>query len=146
MRSFFNVEWSIISYLLTHTAEVQNLTVSDLSKETFASADSIVRLSKKLGYDGFQSCKVALIKDLESKKYINTSVDFSIPFDLNSSAQNIINSMFSLYKQVIDIAHASLDAKQLERITDYILNCKRLILFGFILISPVIPLPTNSLK
>lgn len=129
-KLFSDVEWSVLSWLSKHPTDVSELTVSDLSRKTFVSAGSIVRLAKKLGYDGFRSFKLAMIRDLESQKYTNTSVNFSVPFDTNSSAQSIINSMSSLYRESIDIAQSSLDAGQLERITDHILNSRRLILFG----------------
>lgn len=130
-RSLFSdVDWTISSYILKHLEDASHLTVKELSSQTFSSSGSIVRFSKELGYDGFKSFKLALLKDVESKKYVNSSVDFKNPFDLDSSAQTIINSMSSLYKDSIDIAQASLDAKQLDRITNLILKSKRLILFG----------------
>lgn len=130
-RSLFSdVDWNISSYILNHLEDASHLTVKQLSNQTYSSSGSVVRFSKELGYDGFKSFKLALVKDIESKKYLNNSVDFKNPFDLDSSAQSIINSMSSLYKESIDIAQTSLDAKQLERITDLILKSKRLILFG----------------
>lgn len=130
-RSLFSdADWAVSYYLLKHLDEVSHLTVKELAKKTYSSSGTIIRFSKELGYDGYKSFRVSLIKEMESKKYINQTVDFNMPFDLDSSPQSIINSMSALFKQSIDIAQTSLDAKQLERIADLILKSKRLVLFG----------------
>ena len=130
-RSLFSdTDWNVSQFILEHLDEVPEMTVREVCLKTYSSIGTIIKFSKELGYDGFKSFKLALVKELESQKYIHTTVNFNTPFDTDDSAQNILNSMSSLYKESIDIAQTSLNSRQLERITDLILKSRRLILFG----------------
>lgn len=130
-RSLYSdADWKLAQYISNNIQDVVKMTASTLAKEAYSSAGTIVRLSKALGYSGFKELKLALIKELETSKYVHQSVDFKVPFSSYSNSHDIVNTMASLYHEGIDIVQSSLNSRQLEKIADKMTQSKRIFLFG----------------
>lgn len=127
---YSDADWTLAQYIYSNMGNVVRMTASQLADQAYSSAGTIVRLSKALGYSGFKELKLALVKEMESSKYINQTVDFKVPFSSYSSSQDIVNSMASLYREGIDIVQSSLSSRQLDTIANKIIGTKRLFLFG----------------
>lgn len=127
---YSDADWTLAQFIYNNMVDVIGMTVSELAEKAYSSAGTIVRLSKALGYSGFKELKLALVKELESSKYVHQSVNFNVPFSSYSSSQDIVNSMASLYREGIDILQSTLNARKLDVIADKILHAKRLFLFG----------------
>ncbi|WP_085994222.1 MurR/RpiR family transcriptional regulator [Oceanobacillus senegalensis] len=59
----------IIEYLMEHKQDVIHLTIQQIASELFTVPNTIMRLSKKLGYDGFSHLKNSLKGELEEKHH-----------------------------------------------------------------------------
>lgn len=57
-------EKDIGDYIIAHKYELRDLSTRNIAKETFTSSATIVRFSKKLGYQGFNELKEDYIKEL----------------------------------------------------------------------------------
>lgn len=130
-ENFTPTEQLIIDYLQSHQEELESLTIGQLAKGTFSSNASIIRLCQKCGYQGFRDFRLALVSELTSSRYLGKIVDFSRPFQIKESSQEMVNGLFSLYKSSIDQVQSLIDIPQLEEMAEQIAQSNRLFLFGY---------------
>lgn len=128
--AFTETEVAIIDYLQVHFQSIDSLTISQLAKDTFTSNASIIRLCHKLDFQGFRDFRLALVAELTSSRYLDKEVDFTHPFQEESS-QAIVNGLFSLYKNTMDQVQSLLSLDQLEKMAEQIKVADRLFLFGY---------------
>ena len=127
---FTYTELKVIDYILEHSEQFEDLTINELAGNSFSSNATIIRICRKLGFEGYRDFKIAYLKERESQKYVTNNVDFSLPFYQNASSASIINSMSSLYKESIDLINSQLDIKTLDQVVSAILSSKRLFVFA----------------
>lgn len=125
---FSESEQEVIRYLLMNPTE--NLTIGQLAAGSSTSNATIVRMCRKLGYEGYRQFKVDFIKETESRKYLGETVDYSQPFCNRENIQDIIRNMGTLYKESTDLLLQNLDGKNVERISKVILEARRLYLYA----------------
>lgn len=125
---FSESEREVACYLLMNPTE--NLTVKELAERTYTSSATIVRMCRKLGYDGYRQFKVEFIKEMESRKYLVETVDYNQPFHGEESVQDIIRNMGMLYKESTDLFLQSLDGKNVARIGKAILEARRIYIYA----------------
>lgn len=104
----------LIDYITNHIAQLPDMTISELAKNTYTSNATIVRLSRKLGFSGFRDLKDDLIKQNEANKFINKSVDFNQPFADDLTARDVIDSITSLYRETIDEVCTAINASDIS--------------------------------
>lgn len=128
--SFSASEKAVIEYLLQNKNQIAQLTLSQLAKLSNTSNATIIRLSKKLGFNGFSALKIALIKEHEDQKFTVSSVDFSFPFQPADSLIDIHHAMSSLYQTSIQKLDAYLDLQSLLKLAHEIIYSNRIFIFG----------------
>ena len=57
-------EQGALRYLLEHSEEIPQLSVKELSQRSFSSAATIVRLCKKLGFEGYRDLQKQLLFEI----------------------------------------------------------------------------------
>lgn len=129
--SFTYTENKIIEYITKNKDELNNLTINELAKVTFTSNAAIIRMCKKLGFDGFRNFRIQLLKEMESEKYVTNTIDFTSPFYEKETTDKIINNISSLYKESIDIITSGINFSEIEKISECINSCKRLFVFAY---------------
>lgn len=130
-EQFTYTENKIIEYIIKNRDELNSLTINELAKVTFSSNAAVIRLSMKLGFDGFRDFRTQLLKEMESEKYITNTIDFTLPFYEKESSEQIINNIASLYKESIDIITSGIEPKEIEKIVECINSCRRLFIFAY---------------
>lgn len=109
---------------------MDNLTITNLAKKSHTSNASIIRLSHKVGCDGFKELKIKIIKEKESNHYLNTSIDFSFPFSPIDDPEEIKNSIADLYLNSLAILREQLDTASLIKLADLIRDAQHTFMFG----------------
>ncbi|MBP2057103.1 DNA-binding MurR/RpiR family transcriptional regulator [Lactobacillus colini] len=122
-------EQAIIDYL-SRIDSFTNLTISQLAQATATSNATIIRLSRKAGFTGFSELKVALIKEIEEKKFTKQDVDFSFPFSPADSLTEIEQAMANLYQNSIQKLHSQIDTQLLLKVAQEFISAKRIFIFG----------------
>lgn len=130
LNFFTDSEQKIIDYLLENCENIEKLSINELAQDTFSSNATIIRLCKKLGYKGYREFKVAFIREMESDKYVVNNVDYSNPFRPEASTASVVNSIYSLYREGMDIMQSQLDINALDHVVKRMLKSKRIFLFG----------------
>lgn len=127
---YTDLEVRLARYIHDHAGMVSEMSVSRLGEAAYVSVGSVMRFVQKLGYEGFSDFKGNLIRETESRKYRQETVDFHKPFHNYANTPDVVQSMSSLYKETIDVIQAGMDLRQIEKITDLMYNAKRLYLCG----------------
>ena len=110
-------ELSILQYIDTHTSEVLNMSIHELSEKVFFSTATILRLCKKLNFSGYSELKFSLKNRLNSQEVI----------DINPI--NNENVLMDLYTQIENTSRL-LDTKNIDVFVNYLLSDKKVHLFS----------------
>lgn len=122
-ETFSKTEKKVADYILENPSDILPVFITELSNFCGASPASIVRFSKKLGYNGYHQFKFALAK--ESTNH---------PLNENITASD---SAFSIFEKICDDVYYSLektkstiDIASIQKCCEYILKTKKIIFFG----------------
>ncbi|MGX7025791.1 MurR/RpiR family transcriptional regulator [Vagococcus hydrophili] len=64
-----------LAYVLENQEKIDQLTIDELSRQTYISKSTIIRLMKKLGFSGYSEFKFSLKRSKANKKLIKEDVD-----------------------------------------------------------------------
>lgn len=102
-KLFTKSEIEVINFIKENPNLVLNMTIGELANQTFSSNTTIIRICKKLGFNGFRDFKIEYLRNIESLKYLNNETDFTLPFQENEPTWQIINSISNVYKDSINL-------------------------------------------
>lgn len=125
-ENFSANECDIADYLLKNNKDIKSLSARFIATKTYTSASSVVRLCKKLGYEGFNDFKEDFIKEVEYKESNFKEIDPNYPFCHDDTDMMIANKIGLLYKETIDDTLCLLDTNTLKKAVD-ILNKSKII-------------------
>jgi DNA-binding MurR/RpiR family transcriptional regulator len=123
-------EQVIIDYINNNLIAVSSMTIGEIVKNTYSSNASIIRITHKLGCEGYKDFKYQLTKELESSKYAKQSIDFTVPFYTLEGTYDVIKNMSTLYKESIDIINASLNSQLIDEVIDVMYHCERMFIYA----------------
>lgn len=112
---FSSNEKEVAQYLLSHKEDIKSLSITDISKETFTSPSTTVRLAQKLGYNGWKELKEAFYDEIRYLESHFTEIDPNIPFSQKNTMQDISGIIASLLKDSIDDTHDLLEHDALQK-------------------------------
>lgn len=128
MESFTPSEKKLAKYIINNLDAVSNLSSAELADYAGTSAASVIRFSRKLGYEGFQELKISIAKDIvlsnvnDDKVYEAVSVKDSISDTINKIAgQNIC---------AIEETVKLMDEESIKKAVEVMKNAKHIHLFG----------------
>lgn len=117
-------EKKIADYILSNTSNILECSVTTLAKLSGCGDATVVRFSRRVGYDGFQALKIGIAGEMGA----TSSVSSEISTD---------DTCFEIYKKhVEDIRYTLqntetvLDTDMLERAAKSIMNAQRIVIFG----------------
>lgn len=125
-----NTEKRIADYILENLAEIPAINVADLAKNTYTSHSSVIRLSQKMGYEGFRDFRVAVSKIAHSDMYRSNPVDANFPFLQQDSTKEIAKKIADLTINTVQRTYAQLDEQTLDEAVDLLANAERIFLFA----------------
>jgi len=128
--AFTASEESVVSFLLDNPDKVSGLNVRDLADLTYTSKTTVLRICRKLGFEGWKDFKMAFVIACESEKITRGSVDFSRPFYLGESTHTIISNMAALESESIRITRSAMTSEVMDNLVRTLTPKGRLFLFG----------------
>ncbi|MFT8348520.1 MurR/RpiR family transcriptional regulator [Clostridium saccharoperbutylacetonicum] len=102
MSSLSKSEEVLANHILQEKENIENLSTKDLANATFTSPSTVVRLSQKLGFSGWNEFKEKYLQEL---KYLNShfsSVDADFPFEAHDTFMNIASKVGHLASNSIE--------------------------------------------
>lgn len=128
--SFTEIEQKVITYILDHQEDVTTMNIGDLSKATYTSNGTIIRICRKVGCDGFRQLKHELTRDLEVSRFSKKQIDFNTPFGSHQSVPDIIDSMSDLFRETVTITQHNLKQSQIREAAQILNHSKRIFIFA----------------
>lgn len=121
-------ERPVADFLLEHPDEAAALTIHALAQKTFASPSTIVRMCRKLGFEGYKDMRRALTYELAVRKR-NAQMERR-EIKRANSLQDIVDII--TYKNVssLEDTRMLMDTEVLQQCVDLLRGCKSILLFG----------------
>ena len=118
-------EATVAEYILNHSDDVIDLSVSALADLCGVSEPTVIRACRTIGFSGYQALKIALIKSAENTiEYSGEEVHAED--DMKMSIQKV----FGAANDAINLTRDNLDIKAMEKAADLLINAKRILIFG----------------
>lgn len=117
-------ERKIAEYLLEHTEELINTSVSELAERCGCGDATVVRFSRKLGFDGFQAMKIVFAAEL------NTTSTISSEIERSDSCLEIFRKRINDISVALWSTESVLDGNSLDKAARMIMEAKRIVIFG----------------
>ncbi|MGM0123985.1 hypothetical protein IGI37_001359 [Enterococcus sp. AZ194] len=128
--SFSQAESLTVSFLLEHPEELEVLTIQEIAKKTFTQPSTLVRIAKKLQFDGWKDLKQAYLEEWAYLSKNFTKIDANLPFLPTDSTMNIINKLAVLEKSTIDDILSLLHHDNLSKAKQLLLNAEVIRVFS----------------
>lgn len=127
---FTDSEKGIARYILAHGKEVVKDSISILAEKTYTSPATIVRLTKKIGLEGYNDFRIRYSAELEKLAVQENEIDVNFPFTKEDSYENIMNNLAVLANQTIEHTQALLDEKDLRKVVALMKKARAIDLYG----------------
>lgn len=128
--AFSPAETVVVDYLLTAPEALDQLSIQEIAAQTYTQPSTLVRIAKKLHFDGWKSFKKHY---LEECRYLNkhfTRIDPNLPFSSTDSLMTICKKMAVLDKMTIDDIFFLLDHDHLSQAKSLLLKANHIQIFS----------------
>lgn len=101
-EQFSNSERIVVDYILDKEVLIKNMTIKDIADATYTVPSTLIRIAKKLNYNGWNDLKEDYLHECE---YLNNhfcNIDANIPFKNNDTIMSIAGKIATLKKESIE--------------------------------------------
>lgn len=119
-------EQHVADYIVDNRQDIKTMSIQELSKLTQASTSTILRMCKKLGYEGFSDFKIDLIASINSQY----KVAFQEDINLDDSIEDVNNKVYQMEKSALDETYALINTKQLNLAIELLSRSNKVVIFG----------------
>ena len=117
-------ERKIANYVLEHTEDIIELSVSELSNACGCGDATVVRFARRLGYSGYQSMKIGIAGRMGSVSTLSKEITG------NDSCYEIFQKCVRDINLSLEETLTVLDPQSLEKAAKMIMNAERVVVFG----------------
>lgn len=127
-RNFTYTEEVIRDYILEYPQNFITFSINDLSRNCNVGVASVMRLCKKMGFNGYTDFKTNFIKEFKDMERMYNLKKVA-PFDQNTTVNDIVNDLPYVYEKAIGYTKLAIDYNVLHRAVNQIQNATVLV-FG----------------
>lgn len=126
--SLSETERAVADYLLTHPQEAMELSIHEMAERSFSSPSTIVRMCRRIGFDGFKEFRRCVTYEMAVRKQSQEEEQKEISRE--DSLEEIIEKI--TYKNIMSLEDTKnlLDGETLAKCVDLISQCRAVLLFG----------------
>lgn len=124
--NFTNQEKVVADFILNNINTIPSLSAQELANESYTSKGTVVRLSQKLGYTGFQEFKLHLIAELHENQRLD-SLLFNEPITSKTRQEDVQDIVLQIYDKSLTNTRLTLGSKQLPKIIRYMKDADEII-------------------
>lgn len=117
-------EKKIADFILSDTQKLFNLSISELAQQCDCGAATIVRFSRRLGFDGYHDLKLGLLK--ETGEISQTDFEINHDDDITTIYRKKTTELYLTLRSTEVI----LDEEMLKKAADTIVKAERIVVFG----------------
>lgn len=128
-KRFTNSEKLIAEYVLKHPEQLYQLSVEELGKETYTSKATVIRLCKKLEVNSYQEFKRQVEFEYNELSRISSLLKDE-PVDENSTYQDIVKVIPTIYDKSIVQTRLDLDQNKMIQVINRLSQAKCISIYG----------------
>ncbi len=123
-----NAERIVVEFLLDNPTVVLDSNIRDLAAKIYVSPATIVRLCKRLGFDGYREFRQALVYELAL--YQNNERIDKNDIERDDSIESIVEKV--TYKNIISLEETKnlVDVEKVKKCVELLCSCDKILLFG----------------
>lgn len=124
---FSNSERIVVDYILDKEMLIKNMTIKDIADATYTIPSTLIRIAKKLNYNGWNDLKIDYLNECEYLNKHFCNIDANIPFKNNDT----IMSIATLKKESIEDTLSLITHDYLQLALNIIIKTSSIYLFAF---------------
>lgn len=117
-------EKKIADFILENLNDIMATSISELARHCGCGDATVVRFSRRLGFEGYQALKIGIAGDLGSASTISSEIEKS------DSCYDIFSKRISDISASLHNTASVLDKDELEKAAKTVMNAKRIVVFG----------------
>lgn len=105
----------VAQFILKERVNIKDMTIKEVADKTYTSTTTIIRLAKKLGYQGYEELKQDYLKEVH---YLDThfhNINPNIPFNRDDNIQRISSKITTLTKETLDDTLSLIEHDSLQK-------------------------------
>lgn len=114
---FSSTEETIVEYILSHPAQIAEMTTRELAEKTYTSPAAIFRLCQKLGLKGYNEFKIKFTSEINRTLPCGAHI-MRRPITDKDSTSDIVRKLAQLEIEAIEETKNEMDLAQIERIAE----------------------------
>ncbi|MDO5813715.1 MAG: MurR/RpiR family transcriptional regulator [Bacillota bacterium] len=99
---FSSSEKSVVDYIKKKGTHIQNMTVKEIAEATYTVPSTLIRIAKKLNYNGWNDLKEDFVRECEYLESHFLNIDANLPFKNNDTIMSIAGKIATLKKESIE--------------------------------------------
>ncbi|MEG2644633.1 MAG: MurR/RpiR family transcriptional regulator, partial [Enterococcus sp.] len=127
---FSNAENTLVDYILKQDLAIKDLTVKEIAEANFVHPSTLIRVAKKLGYNGWLELRDEFLSEQTYLQTYFDDVDANLPFQTNDGLMTIANKIASLERTTINDTLSLLNHDDLQKAKQLLLKSKKIKIFG----------------
>lgn len=96
---FSSSERTIVDFILEKQEDIKDYTTKAIAKETYTSPSVLVRIAKKLGYQGYNEFKEDYLKEVYYLHSHFEKIDANYPFTEKDNTMTVAGKIASVYEE-----------------------------------------------
>ncbi|RAS76926.1 MurR/RpiR family transcriptional regulator [Priestia endophytica] len=130
MDSLSKSEEILAKFILREKENIESLSTKDLAKATYTSPSTAVRLSKKLGFSGWNELKEKYLEELHYLNQHFSNIDPNYPFDTNDTFINVAAKIGHLASESIEDTLSLLKHTELQKAVELLHKSQHISIYG----------------
>lgn len=127
---FSDAEQILVDYIIEHPELLVDMTTTKLAQLTHTNPTSLIRVAKKLGFNGWTDLKESYLKEWHYLNSHYNSIDANLPFDKGDNLLSIANKVATLEQNTIQDTVTLLDYLELQKAQSFLLKAKEIKVFA----------------
>ncbi|MDS0527033.1 MurR/RpiR family transcriptional regulator [Clostridium sp. SHJSY1] len=130
MDSLSKSEEVLANYILNEKENIEHLSTKDLANATYTSPSTVVRLSQKLGFSGWNELKEKYLKELQYLNQHFSEIDPNFPFEAHDTFMNIASKVSHLAVTSIEDTLSLLNHDDLKKAVNLLCKAQTINVYG----------------
>lgn len=130
MDSFSKSEEVLAQYILHEKENIKKLSTKDLAAATYTSPSTVVRLSQKLGFSGWNEFKETYLEELHYLNQHFSHIDPNFPFEAQDSFMSIAAKIGHLASETIEDTLSLLKNEDLTKAVQLLEQAQTINIYG----------------
>ena len=123
-------EKSVADYIYANREKMNCLTLNAIAQDTYTSITTVLRLCRKLGYNGYRGFQIAVISDLLSEGSIELEERSKPAFHWAEETEQIVRHQTELLGSLAQSCAASVSEESVLQAAEWIASAEHVYLYG----------------